>query len=67
MMKTVLVTGPTGLIGREFVRQYAADNWIVYATGVGVEALSDLAKECATGLRLCYLRLTGVSRCVSPV
>lgn len=44
-MKTILVTGANGLIGREFTRQYAADGWKVLATGIGVKDLSDLCTE----------------------
>lgn len=44
-MQTVLITGASGLLGREFVRQYAADGWLIYATALDPSGLSDLAAE----------------------
>ena len=44
-MRTVLVTGANGLIRRELTRQYAADGWRVFATGIGMDSLAGLCAE----------------------
>lgn len=40
-----MVTGASGLLGREFVRQYAADGWFVYAMARDTASLDELAAE----------------------
>lgn len=41
-MPTILITGCRQGLGLEFVRQYAAAGWRVYATGVGLDDAADL-------------------------
>ena len=60
-MNSVLITGATGLIGREMVRAYAADGWRVHATALDPSALADLAAEHA-GVRPIAMDVTDHAR-----
>lgn len=49
------------MLGREFVRQYAADGWVVYATALDPSRLDDLAAE-HEGVRPIAMDVTDFAR-----
>ncbi len=51
-MRTALIIGASRGIGREFVRQLLAQGWQVFATARDQKALTELAEEGATALKI---------------